>query len=137
MRENDMTVNSLLGNGSVFKGDIKVNGIIKLAGDFSGTIESTGQVFISESARVESSIKATSVVIGGMVKGDITATDKVTVLSTGIVMGSITTSRLIAEDGVVLDGVCRVVDPVAGDSGKWRGALFHEPGLRICSPLRL
>ena len=108
MRENDMTVNSLLGNGSVFKGDIKVTGIIKLAGDFSGTIESTGEVFISESARVESSIKARSVVIGGMVKGDITATDKVTVLSTGIVMGSISTSRLIAEDGVVLDGVCRV-----------------------------
>ena len=31
MKENDMTVNSLLGYGSVFKGDIKVNGIIKLA----------------------------------------------------------------------------------------------------------
>ena len=108
MRENDMTVNSLLGYGSVFKGDIKVNGIIKLAGDFQGTIESTGQVFVSESARVESSIKASSVVIGGMVKGDIIATDKVTILSTGVVMGSITTSRLIAEDGVVLDGVCNV-----------------------------
>ncbi len=108
MKENDMTVNSLLGYGSVFRGNIKVNGIIKLAGDFSGTIESTSQVFISESARVESSIKASSVVIGGMVKGDITATDKVTILSTGIVMGSISTSRLVAEDGVVLDGVCRV-----------------------------
>ena len=93
MKENDMTVNSLLGYGSVFKGDIKVSGILKLAGDFSGTIESTGQVFISESARVESSIKASSVIISGMVKGDITATDKVTVLSSGIVMGSITTSR--------------------------------------------
>lgn len=108
MKESEMTVNSLLGYGSTFKGDIKVNGILKLAGDFSGTIESSGQVFISESARVESSIKASSIVIGGMVKGDIIATDKVTVLSTGVVMGSISTSRLVAEDGVILDGVCHV-----------------------------
>ena len=108
MKENDMLVNSLLGYGAVFKGDIKVSGILKLAGDFSGTIESTGQVFISESARVESTIKASSVVIGGMVKGDIIATDKVTILSTGVVMGSISTAHLIAEDGVVLDGMCRI-----------------------------
>jgi len=108
MKENEMTVNSLLGYGAVFKGDIKVNGMLKLAGDFSGTIESTSHVFITESARVESSIKASCVVIGGVVKGDITATDKVTILSTGIVIGSIRTSRLVAENGVILDGVCHI-----------------------------
>jgi len=99
-------VNSLLGQGSVFKGDIRVNGMLRLDGDFTGTIVSTGKVFISETARVESSINASSVVVGGVVKGDITATDKVTVLSTGMVVGDIRTARLVAEEGVVLDGNC-------------------------------
>lgn len=99
-------VNSLLGQGSSFRGDINVTGMLRLDGDFIGSIVSTGKVFISETARVESCIRASSVVVGGVVKGNITATDKVTVLSTGMVIGDIRTARLVAEEGVVLDGSC-------------------------------
>ena len=54
---------------------------------------------------------AGTVVVGGVVKGEITSTEKVIVLSTGLVLGTITTPRLIVEEGVILDGSCRITAP--------------------------
>lgn len=47
-------------------------------------------------------------VIGGVVKGDIVSEDKVVILSTGMLIGNIVSPRLIAEEGVILNGVCTV-----------------------------
>jgi cytoskeletal protein CcmA (bactofilin family) len=68
------------------------------------------------------------VVVGGVVKGEITSTEKVIVLSTGLVLGNITTPRLIVEEGVILDGACRITAPERpdGDAGK-AGAAVREP----------
>jgi cytoskeletal protein CcmA (bactofilin family) len=68
------------------------------------------------------------VVVGGVVKGEITSTEKVIVLSTGLVLGNITTPRLIVEEGVILDGSCRITAPErpAPEAGK-SGAAGSKP----------
>jgi cytoskeletal protein CcmA (bactofilin family) len=51
------------------------------------------------------------VVVGGVVRGEIVSTEKVVILSTGLVLGNITTPRLIIEEGVIFNGSCKVTTP--------------------------
>lgn len=99
-------VNSIIGEGSTFSGSIELSGILRVDGDFSGEIKRADKVLISKSGRVRSSISARVVVIGGAVQGNIIAEDRITVLSTAIVMGSIKTPVLVVEEGVIFHGLC-------------------------------
>src|SRR4030042_5108674 len=102
----DKIVNSIIGEGSEFKGEFTINGLLRIDGKFRGTIETEGKVLIGQSGEAVTDIKANVVVVGGKVKGNIYATDRVIMLSTGHVEGNIITPGLIMEDGVVFEGNC-------------------------------
>ena len=82
-------INSLVGKGTHFDGELNLSGLLRIDGDFTGSINSDGKVLIGRSGRVKCSINAESVIIGGIVKGNIFSSDKVVVLSTGMVLGNI------------------------------------------------
>jgi cytoskeletal protein CcmA (bactofilin family) len=42
----------------------------------------------------------------------------VIILSTGFVLGNITTPRLIMEEGVIFNGSCKVTTPAVPDNGR-------------------
>ncbi|SRR6056297_2024178 len=106
---NGVFINSIIGEGASFSGDISMDGLFRIDGDFRGNIEKADKVLIGRNGRAECSIHAGTVVVGGVVKGDIYSTEKVVVLSTGMVIGNIATPRLLVEDGVVLNGRCKIL----------------------------
>lgn len=106
---NGVFINSIIGEGASFSGDISMNGLFRIDGDFRGNIEKADKVLVGRNGRAECSIHAGTVVVGGVVKGDIYSTEKVVVLSTGMVIGNISTPRLLVEDGVVLNGRCKII----------------------------
>ena len=106
LSEEGTFINSLIGEGSLFVGDISLKGLLRIDGDFKGAIKDGGKVLIGKSGRAEASIHAGTVVIGGVLRGNVAADDKVVILSTGMVIGNITAPRLLVEDGVVLNGNC-------------------------------
>ena len=108
LQEDGSFINSIVGEGTTFRGDLDLSGLLRIDGDFSGTIRTTGKVLVGVNGRAECTISAGTVVIGGVVKGNIYAVEKVLVLSTGMMVGNINTPRLIAEEGVVLHGSCLV-----------------------------
>ncbi|RKX88432.1 MAG: polymer-forming cytoskeletal family protein [Spirochaetes bacterium] len=101
-------INSIIGEGTSFSGDILLSGLIRIDGDFKGSITTEGKVLIGKNGRAECMIKADTVVIGGVVKGDIISSDKVVILSTGMLIGNIAAPRLVAEEGVILNGMCTI-----------------------------
>ena len=104
----DSFINSIIGEGTRFKGEFELNGLLRVDGDFSGTIRSTGKILVGRNGRAECTIHAGTVVIGGIVRGNVSALEKVIILSTGMMLGNITTPRLIAEEGVIFNGNCRI-----------------------------
>jgi len=108
LAEQGYLINSLVGDGTTFKGDLVLSGLLRIDGDFSGTIKTPGKVLVGKKGRVESTIIAGSVVIGGVVKGNIVATEKVVILSSGLFIGNVTSPRLIVEEGVIMHGICRI-----------------------------
>jgi len=107
----DLIVNSIIGEGTKFRGDFDLNGLLRIDGDFEGMIESEGKVLIGRHGdAVSERVKAKIIIIGGKFQGNLFATEKVTILSTGIINGNIETPRLIAEEGVMLNGNIKIVN---------------------------
>ena len=124
--EQGTLINSLVGGGTSFKGDLVLSGLLRIDGDFSGTIKSKGKVLVGKKGRVESTIVARSVVIGGVVKGNIVAAEKVVILSTGMLIGNVTAPRLIVEDGVVMHGA-NIVSREKVPSAIEESEIFSQP----------
>ncbi len=106
---NEITVHSIIGEGTRFRGEFDLKGLLRIDGDFSGVIRTQDKILISRNGRAECTIYAREVVIGGLVKGDIFADEKVEILSSGVVIGNIEVPRLIVQDDVVLHGKCKVL----------------------------
>ncbi len=109
----DAFINSIIGEGTKFKGEFDLNGLLRIDGDFTGVIRTKGKVLIGKNGRAECTLHAGTVVVGGVIRGEIYSTEKVIILSTGLVLGAITTPRLIIEEGVIFNGSCRVTTPAA------------------------
>jgi len=106
-------INSIIGDGTRFRGDLELHGLLRIDGDFEGNIRTDGRVLVGKGGRARCLIDADTVVIGGIVKGDIKAASKVILLSTSIVIGNIRAPQLIVEEGVILHGLCTITE----DSG--------------------
>ena len=105
-RSDDISINTLVGSGSFVKGDMKVNGFIRIDGDIDGNLETDGAVIISEKARFRGNLTAKSVIVGGIIIGDITAKEGVKLLSSSAVVGNIISRRVQMEDKVIFHGHC-------------------------------
>ncbi len=104
--DEDNIVNSIIGAGSEFKGEFKINGLLRIDGKFQGTIDTHGKVLVGQTGDAVTDIKARLVVVGGCVSGNIYATERVILLSTGDVKGNIITPSLVMEEGVKFEGNC-------------------------------
>jgi cytoskeletal protein CcmA (bactofilin family) len=97
---------TFLGKGAQFKGIIHFEGTIRIDGRLEGEIHTKGTLMVGEHAVIEGDINADVVVCGGQINGNIVASEKVQLLSTGIVTGTIKTPLLSVEEGVRLHGMC-------------------------------
>lgn len=104
----ELVINSLVGEGSFFRGDINARGLMRIDGDFAGTIKTNGKILVGMNGRAECELKAATVVIGGVVRGIVEASHKVILLSSAVVIGDIYAPRLVAEEGVLIDGLLQI-----------------------------
>ena len=98
-----------LGKETDFNGVMRFRESLKVDGRFSGEIVSTGFLAVEQGAMVTANIKVGSIVIGGTVKGNIEASEKLEMLATGKVIGNIRTAKLKIADGVVFEGKCEMI----------------------------
>lgn len=100
----EYSLNNIIGTGSSIKGNLKINGSVRIDGDVDGDIEVTGNLHAGKNARLNSNISAKSVIVEGLIKGDISASESVQLLSTSIVLGNIKTRKIQADENVILNG---------------------------------
>jgi cytoskeletal protein CcmA (bactofilin family) len=104
-------INSIIGEGTRFNGEFDLNGLLRIDGDFCGTVRTEGKVLVGKNGRAECTVYAGTVVVGGILRGNIFANEKVVILSTGIVLGNIHSPRFIVEEGVIFNGTAKIVQP--------------------------
>ncbi len=102
-------ISTTLGKETTFNGVMRFKDSLKIDGVFTGEIVSTGFLYIENGAMVTANIKVNSIVIGGTIKGNVEATEKLEMLATGKVFGNIRTAKLKIADGVVFEGKCEMI----------------------------
>jgi cytoskeletal protein CcmA (bactofilin family) len=102
-------ITTTLGKETNFNGVLRFKESLKIDGTFEGKIESPGFLYIENGATVKADIKVGSVVVGGVVRGNIEASERLEMLTTGKVFGNIRTAKLNIADGVVFEGKCEMI----------------------------
>jgi cytoskeletal protein CcmA (bactofilin family) len=94
-----------IGQSVAIEGRITSRQDIRIDGQVQGTIE-VGQheLVLGPGSEVKADVNARSVLIGGNVEGNVTATERVQVQSTGVLLGDVVAPRLIIQDGGMLRG---------------------------------
>lgn len=97
-------IEATIGTRATFDGRLRCDGSVRIDGTVEGgTIETLGNVLITETARVMADIKAKTVSVGGAFKGTITA-DRVELLEGGRLWGTINVRSFLLDEGAHFDG---------------------------------
>jgi len=102
------SLNSILGQGCKVKGEIELQGTIRIDGNFDGQINCPETLIIGKSGLVKAEVKVKNAVIGGKLVGNIQATNKIELQSGSHVEGDIQTARLVIDEGVFFEGACKM-----------------------------
>jgi cytoskeletal protein CcmA (bactofilin family) len=100
---------SRLGPATVLKGTLKFSTSVRISGKFEGEIESTGFLYVECGAEIQADIKAKSIVVGGVIHGNIEAYEKIEILPSGKIYGNVRTAKLKIADGVIFEGKCEMI----------------------------
>ena len=106
LRVDDISINTIIGKGSAISGNLKVNGFIRIDGDIDGDLETDGNVIVGENARIRGNLSAKSVIIGGIIKGNVTAAESVKILSEAAVIGDVISRKVQIDASAVIHGHC-------------------------------
>jgi cytoskeletal protein CcmA (bactofilin family) len=125
MTTGQATLNSMLGQGCKIKGDIEIQGTMRIDGTFEGSISCPETLIIGKSGVVKADVKVKNAVIGGKLVGNIVATSKIELQSGSHVEGDIQTARLVIDEGVFFEGNCKMGSS-AGSSTSSSTQISHQ-----------
>jgi len=103
-KNNDFTIDTIIGPNSSLSGDIDAGGFTRVDGNMRGDIKAKGRIVIGERARMKGNLSGTNITVGGVVYGNIISDGHLVILSTAIVIGDIITRRIQADDGCFVNG---------------------------------
>ena len=96
------TTTTVIGEGMTLKGELHGAGPIMVFGRFEGDIVVEGTITVGEGGEVDANISASTIVIDGVVRGNLSADTKVEIGPTGSLTGSVKSAALSASDGATV-----------------------------------
>ena len=97
---------SILAQGCRFKGEVEIQGVFRIEGEFEGTVRTPEQLVVGKTGVVRGEIHVKTAIVGGKVLGNITAETKIELQNGSHVEGDIRTRRLVIDEGVFFEGNC-------------------------------
>jgi cytoskeletal protein CcmA (bactofilin family) len=132
-KHEDFSINTIIGPNTHVRGDLETGGFTRVDGSVQGNVNAKGRVVVGERARMKSNISGTALTIGGVVYGNVIASERLEILSTALVLGDIITRRISADEGCLIHGkvyVCTTEE-------SWNKALAEfrdRQGIRYALP---
>jgi excisionase family DNA binding protein len=82
---------------------------LRINGKFEGSLETKGNLTVGQGAMVTAEIIGDNIIIGGKVRGRITAKERLTLLPTAVIEGDIHPAKLNIAEGAILEGHCSML----------------------------
>jgi len=102
-------ITALLGRGTRFEGKLYFEGRVRIDGAFKGEIKSDDTLIIGDGAEVHAEIDVATVIVrGGIVHGNVRASNAIEIHAPGKLVGNINSPSLFIERGVEFQGSCKM-----------------------------
>ena len=109
-KKNPETVETILGEGAVFEGNISCEGSMKVEGTLKGNVKADHTLVVGPNGSITGDINAGGVIIFGEVNGKIDA-GSLEIKSTGRITGEVLIETLITEAGGIMRAKCEMKGP--------------------------
>jgi len=105
LEEKTLDVDAAMQGSLTFKDPVN----LRINGKFEGNLDTRGNLTIGTTAVINADIVGDNIIIGGRVKGKITAKERLTLLPQAIVQGNIYPAKLNIAEGAVFEGQCTML----------------------------
>ena len=99
---------NLIAAGTHVEGTLNAKDDTRVSGSLKGILRVEGKAIIAQEGSVEGEIHAADADLAGRLIGDIYVKGRLILKETAKVEGTIRTSRLIVEEGAIIDGTCHM-----------------------------
>ena len=99
-------VHTMIGADAIIEGNINLDGGLIVYGKIKGDVKTKGPIRIAKTAEIAGNIIASDIQIGGIVKGNITVSDRIVLGDQSTVNGDMVYRRLYIEEGAKFSGRC-------------------------------
>ena len=101
---------TILGSNALFKGELTFKDTLCIDGEFEGKLTTSGMLIVAEQGSILADIETGTVICKGKIRGNIIASQKVEIHSTGKILGDVHTPALMIELGAVFKGKSNMSD---------------------------
>jgi len=108
LRDSATGPRTFLAEGSTLKGQLAGAGAYVFCGRVEGDCDIDGLVTLVEGSHWQGTVRATDVVIAGVVEGDIIASGRVEIAGTAKIHGSLSGHSIAVAEGAVIEGDLKV-----------------------------
>jgi len=101
-------LNTIVGQGTVLKGECSVNGTVRVDGIIDGSLKASGVAILGKSGQIKGDLVVGNAIVGGVVEGSVMAEGRLELQSGAKVEGDIKAKKLVVEEGVFFQGFCNM-----------------------------
>jgi cytoskeletal protein CcmA (bactofilin family) len=99
---------TIVSAGMRIEGELKSNGNIRIDGLVSGKVATSQDLMIGATAQVDADVIAQNALIAGVVKGNLTVKNSLSIMETGKIIGNISCASISIREGGYFSGNCRM-----------------------------
>lgn len=119
-KNDNNSLETVIGPSVKVEGDFVSQGNMTIEGSVSGTINTAGNLYVGEQAKVVADIEATSAQIAGHLKGNILVHEKLELTPTSQIQGDVSAKILVVMEGAQINGHCQMGAPTPAVTTKER-----------------
>ena len=101
---------SIVGPSVKIEGDLKSNGNLRIDGTVIGTVKTSQNLTVGNSAHISANIEAENATVFGVIEGNVKVAGGLVLGSTGKILGDINCGKLKVEEGAYFAGKCQMKD---------------------------
>ena len=101
--KDDEQLESFIGSGTEFQGELNVKGTLRVDGRFDGKANAA-RIILGETGVIKGEVSAKKIIIGGKVEGNLRVQEMVEIKATGKVLGDIFTKKISISEGAKVNG---------------------------------
>jgi cytoskeletal protein CcmA (bactofilin family) len=104
--DNNLGAVNLISSTTNVTGDILTDSDIRIDGVLIGNMSTKGRLIVGSNGKIEGDVRCKSAEIEGEIKGKIIVDELLSLKSTAIFSGDITTGQIMIEPGAIFTGNC-------------------------------